>query len=82
MAAQNHNNRESKGQLNKYARFSGMAFEMIAIIGVGTYFGIKLDQKFPNEYNLYSVALSFTSVIIALIFIIRRIIAASKKDKS
>jgi hypothetical protein len=51
---------------------------MFAIIGIGTFLGVKLDEKFPNEHNLYTIILSLTSVIFAIVFVIRRIIAASK----
>jgi len=53
---------------------------MLAIIIVGTFVGIKLDEKFPNEHNLYTLALSLSSVIIAIVYVIRRIIADSKKE--
>lgn len=67
-------------QLNKYARFSGIAIQMFAIIAIGTYAGVKLDEKYPNKHNLYTVSLSLTSVIASIIFVIRRIIAISKDD--
>jgi hypothetical protein len=67
--------------LNSYARLSGIAFQMMSIIAIGTFVGIKLDEKFPNEYDGYTLGLSLTSVIVSLIYVIRRIIAASKEDK-
>ncbi|MCF6295161.1 MAG: AtpZ/AtpI family protein [Flavobacteriaceae bacterium] len=70
-----------KGQLNTFARFSGLGFQMIAIIGIGSFIGVKLDEKYPNKHNLYTIILSLISVILAIVFIIRRIIAASKDDK-
>jgi len=53
---------------------------MLAIIIAGTFIGVKLDENFPNEHDLYTLALSLSSVIIAIIYVIRRIIAVSKKD--
>ncbi len=70
-----------KGQLNTFARFSGLGFQMIAIIGIGSFIGVKLDEKYPNKHSLYTIILSLISVILAIVFIIRRIIAASKDDK-
>lgn len=70
-----------KGQLNAFARFSGLGFQMIAIIVIGSFIGVKLDEKYPNKHNLYTIILSLISVILAIVFIIRRIIAASKDDK-
>lgn len=76
----NNNQKKPKKQLNTYARFSGIAVQMFAIIGVGTYIGVKLDQKYPNKDNLYTLTLSLTSVIASIIYVIRRIIAASKSE--
>ena len=73
-------NQKLKKQLNNYARFSGIAIQMFAIIGIGTFLGVKLDEKFPNKNNLYTIILSLTSVIIAIIFIIKRIIITTSKD--
>jgi hypothetical protein len=66
--------------LNSYARLSGIAFQMMSIIAVGTFIGIKLDEKYPNKYDGYTLGLSLTSVIVSLVYVIRRIIAASKKE--
>lgn len=69
-----------KERLNTYARYSGIAIQMLIIIAIGAYAGIKLDEKHPNKHNIYSIVFSFSAVIIAIIFVIRRILAASKKD--
>jgi len=76
----NHKQQKPKEPLNTYAHFSGLVIQMIAIIAIGTFVGVKLDEKFPNEHNLYTLGFSLTSVIMAIIYTIRRIIAASKKD--
>ncbi|WP_299776584.1 AtpZ/AtpI family protein [uncultured Formosa sp.] len=62
-----------KKQLNNYVRFSGMAFQMIAIIGVMTFLGIKLDGKFPNQYSAYTVIFSLIGVIGAIYQIIKQV---------
>jgi len=53
---------------------------MFAIIGVGTFIGVKLDEKYPNKHNLYTLILSLTSVIMSIVYVIRRIIAGSKDN--
>ncbi|MCB0399060.1 MAG: AtpZ/AtpI family protein [Winogradskyella sp.] len=53
---------------------------MFAIIGLGTYAGVKLDERYPNKHNLYTVILSLLSVIGSIVYVIRRIIAASKDN--
>ncbi len=72
--------KKQKKPLNKYARFSGIAFQMIAIIGIGTYIGIKIDEKYPNENDIYTLLFSLGSVIISILYVIRQIISASKDN--
>jgi F0F1-type ATP synthase assembly protein I len=69
---------KKKEQLNSYARFSGIAIQMFAIIGVGTFIGVKLDENYPNKHNLYTLILSLVSVILSIVYVIKRIIAGSK----
>ena len=70
-----------KKQLNNYAKFSGIAIQMFVIIGVGSYIGVQLDAKFPNSYNAYTISLALISVIMAIVFVIRRIISSSKDNE-
>jgi len=72
--------RKQKDQLNTYAKFSGLAFQMCGIIAAGTFVGIKLDEKYPNESNWFTLGLSLFSVIGAIVYVIRRIIAGSKES--
>lgn len=71
---------DQKDKLNSYARFSGIAIQMFAIIAVGTFIGVKLDKAYPNEHNLYTLMLSLLSVILSVVYVIRRIIAGSKDN--
>lgn len=72
--------KDQKDKLNAYARFSGIAVQMFAIIGMGTYAGVKLDEYLPNKHRLYTIILSLLSVVISIIYVIRRIIAVSKDN--
>ncbi len=53
---------------------------MFVIIALGTYIGVKLDEKYPNKHDLFTVSFALGSVILAIVFVIRRILAASKDD--
>ena len=75
------NKKPLKKSVNSYARFSGIATQMFAIIAIGTFIGVKLDKNYPNKHNLFSVFLSLTSVLLAIFIAIRRIIAVSKEDE-
>jgi len=51
---------------------------MFAIIGIGSFAGVKLDEHFNNDGNLWAIILSLSSTILAIVYVIRRIIANSK----
>ena len=84
---QNQQNQSSKpskdreDKLNSYARFSSLGIQMFAIIGVGSYIGVKLDENYPNKHNLYTLIFALVSVIISMFYVIKRIIAISKEYK-
>lgn len=66
--------------LNSYAKYSGIAIQMFAIIGIGSFIGVKIDAYNEDTTNLWTIILSLTSTILAVVFVIRRIIANSKDD--
>ncbi len=74
--------KKGKGQLNTYARFSGIGFQMIVIIGLGVYLGIKLDENYPNDYSLFTIILSLISIGIALYSVIKQVTNFSNKNNS
>ena len=55
--------------LNNYARYSGMAFEMMFIIAIGVFGGVKLDEWLQTKpiltliCSLAGVAIAFYVVI-------------------
>jgi F0F1-type ATP synthase assembly protein I len=83
MAKHNSNNKNQKPreQLNAYAKYSSIAIQMFAIIGIGSFAGVKLDEYFSNTNNVFTIILSLSSVIFAITFVIRQIISASKDKK-
>ena len=71
-----------KEQLNTFARFSSTGFQMIVIIGLGTYAGIKLDKDYPNKYSLFTIICSLTAIAISLYLVIKQVTNFSKKNNS
>jgi F0F1-type ATP synthase assembly protein I len=53
---------------------------MIAIIGIGVYLGIKLDEKYPNKYKLFTLILSLLAIGIALYSVIKQVSDFSNKQ--
>lgn len=61
----------AKKQLNDYARYSGMAVQMIAIILLGVWGGIKLDQVLSLKFPAFTLTLTLLSVFLAMFFAMR-----------
>lgn len=52
--------------LHNFARYSGMAFQMMAIILVTTWGGVKLDKVLELETPIFTVILSLLGVFAAI----------------
>lgn len=65
--------KKPKKQLNKYARFSGIGFQMAVTIFIGCFIGIKLDEKYPNEYSIFTVVFSLLFIFASLYTVIKQI---------
>lgn len=57
-----------------YAYYTGAAFQMIAIIGVFTYIGYRIDQSGETGQVLYTALFSVAGVLISLYTIIKSVI--------
>lgn len=58
---------------NAYAKFTGLAFQMIAIIGVMTYAGYKIDESAAHTTKWVTVIFSLAGVFISLYLVIRAV---------
>ncbi len=58
-----NNNRDS---LREYARYSGIAAQMMVIITAGVWGGVKLDDFIPISFPLLTVTLSLAAVSLAI----------------
>lgn len=67
------NQKPSKKPLNKYIQFSGAAIQMGVTIFVGTYLGSLLDDKYPNERNLFTLIFTLVFVFISLYLVIKQV---------
>lgn len=57
-----------KKRLDDFIRYSSLGFEMMAIIGIFTFLGYKIDQWMENEFNGFTLGLMIFSVIVAIIY--------------
>ncbi|MGB0861504.1 MAG: AtpZ/AtpI family protein [Saprospiraceae bacterium] len=56
---------------NDYLKYSGMAFQMGAVIAVFTYLGQWLDGKYATETPYWTVGFALLGVFLALYFLIK-----------
>ncbi|MCY1721698.1 AtpZ/AtpI family protein [Prolixibacteraceae bacterium Z1-6] len=55
-------------KVNSFIRYSGLGFEMMAIIGGFTFLGFKIDQWMNNEFKGFTFGFMVLSVIIAIVY--------------
>jgi F0F1-type ATP synthase assembly protein I len=64
-------NNQRKKQLDSYAKYSGIAFQMLAIILIGVFGGVKLDAWLELKIPVFTVLLSLLSVILAIYYVVK-----------
>jgi F0F1-type ATP synthase assembly protein I len=60
------NQEKTAKSLGNYAKYSSLAFQMVAIILLGVFGGIKLDHWLKLHFPVFTILLSFLAVILAL----------------
>ena len=53
------------------ARYSGLVFEMLGIIALGTFLGHKIDSNRNSGFPLWTIILSLLSIAIALYIVLK-----------
>lgn len=57
-----------KKNLDNFIRYSSLGFEMMAIIGLSTFGGYKIDEWMENEFKTFTLILMILSVIVSIIY--------------
>jgi F0F1-type ATP synthase assembly protein I len=66
----NRTNQENKG-IRDFGKYSGLAFQMIAIILITTLGGVKLDKLTGWQTPVFTIILSLLGVFAAIYFSVR-----------
>ncbi|MFN8258313.1 MAG: AtpZ/AtpI family protein [Bacteroidales bacterium] len=62
----NHKKRKIKSSLSSYAKYSGLSFQMIAIVLVFVFGGLKLDKYLNWKFPVFTLFFSLLGVVIAM----------------
>lgn len=57
--------------LYNYARYTGIAFQMAAVIGLAVLGGIKLDEWIPTGFPLFTLLMCLISVPLSIYLAIK-----------
>ncbi len=60
-----------KNSLNDYVKYSSIAFQMIFIILLGVFAGVKLDEFLTNGKPIFTLIFSLLSVLLAIFYVIK-----------
>lgn len=52
--------------MKEYGKYSAIAFQLLAIVFLGTYVGYRIDMELPEVKPLFTVILSLLSIGIGL----------------
>jgi len=72
-------NKDKQSGLQSYARYSGLAFQMIAIILAFVWAGKKIDEKYFHGQSIFIIVLSLIGVFIALYIAIKDLLKITKR---
>jgi len=67
-----NNSQKPKKQIDNYIRYSSLAFEMIAIMGIGVWAGYKIDHWLDLSFPAFTFSLMILSVLGAVYHAIRK----------
>ena len=65
---------KNKERLSSYIKYSGIAFQMIAIILIGVFGGMKIDKWLKTDKPVFTAVLSVLAVILAIYYSIKDLI--------
>ena len=71
--------KQKKKALENYAKYSSIAIQMLAIILLGVFGGIKIDEWLNLQFPVFTLILSILSVILAIFYVIKDLIKNNKK---
>ncbi|MGB3589640.1 MAG: AtpZ/AtpI family protein [Tunicatimonas sp.] len=69
----NQKKKPSHEHFSTYAKYSGLAFQMIAVMGLAVWGGIKLDERVGNRFPFITIVLLLLALTGSIILLIRQL---------
>jgi len=69
---------KKKKSLDNYTRYSSIAFQMLIIILIGVFGGIKLDEWLKLSVPVFTIVLSILAVILSIYTVTRDLLKPRK----
>lgn len=69
---------KKKKSLDNYTRYSSIAFQMLIIILIGVFGGIKLDGWLKTRVPVFTIVLSILSVVLAIYTVTKDLLKSGK----
>jgi F0F1-type ATP synthase assembly protein I len=69
---------KKKKSLDNYTRYSSIAFEMLVIILIGVFGGVKLDHWMHLSVPVFTIILSILAVILSIYTVTRGLLKTPK----
>ncbi|HNX54277.1 MAG TPA: AtpZ/AtpI family protein [Prolixibacteraceae bacterium] len=66
------NLKEPKKKFDDFIRYSNLAFEMVAIMGIGTWVGWLIDNWVETKFPIFLIVFMVLSVIGSIFYAIRK----------
>ena len=67
----NQKEKNKKKELNSFAKYSALSFQMAAIILLGVFGGLKLDEWLDLQFPIFTLILITIAIILAIYFAIK-----------
>ncbi|MGK7395669.1 MAG: AtpZ/AtpI family protein [Candidatus Cyclobacteriaceae bacterium M3_2C_046] len=69
----NHQNQKESNQIREYLKYSGLAFQMVAMILLALWAGMKIDQWMQWKFPLFTIVFILVAIVATLIVVIKNL---------
>lgn len=67
----NFERNKQKKEATNFAKYTGIAFQMMATIGLMTFIGFKIDEYKNSKQPIFTATFSLLGVVISLVQVVR-----------